>query len=397
MRVVGRRQQPRGCVLAALALALRAPLRSPLVSMSQVASGRSQLQLDQDRAVAARAEKERSLLQEGTALEVLVQKGGRTDSGAGFGAAKATGGVKKAKGKPKAKAKPVAKREPPRSVLGKELLKSGVVRISGALSPATADALREFVDAERERATSDVAAGLRTQDERFANLVLVSNRCDLLLPLHGPPVDALTELLGEGSVLGPLLEEVVGREAVFNELACLISEPGSQQQPLHPDTPYTARPPLYAAFIALQDVDVDMGPTIYLPGTHTKAEHTAFYGGDLEVGRDQTGHRTNAINEEYIASKPVRLGLLQKGDVALYNQQVLHCGGANESPDRVRRQFYFSVRDFTVPGVQARPSIRPALVQKLTLGQVRDEVKKLTTGGASKKFDALHEKDVAAK
>ena len=129
---------------------------------------------------------------------------------------------------------------------------------------------------------------------------------------------------------------------------------------------------------------------------HTKAEHTAFYGGDIEVGRDQTGHRTNAINEEYIASRPVRLGLLQKGDVALYNQQVqhtahrtphtahrtphtahrtpytvhrtprprrwltrtqhpscpalhtgpeqvLHCGGANESPDRVRRQFYFSV------------------------------------------------------
>ena len=87
MRVVGRRQQPRGCVLAALALALRAPLRSPLVSMSQVASGRSQLQLDQDRAVAARAEKERSLLQEGTALEALVQKGGRANSGAGFGAA----------------------------------------------------------------------------------------------------------------------------------------------------------------------------------------------------------------------------------------------------------------------------------------------------------------------
>ena len=60
------------------------------------------------------------------------------------------------------------------------------------------------------------------------------------------------------------------------ELACLISEPGSQQQPLHPDTPYTPRPPLYAAFVALQDVDVEMGPTIYLPGTHTKEEHTAF-------------------------------------------------------------------------------------------------------------------------
>ena len=176
VRVSSRR--PRGCILATLALALRVPLRSPPVTMGQVAAERSQLQLDQDRAVAARAEKERSLLQEGTALEALVQKGGRANSGAGFGAAKATGGVKKAKAK--AKAKPVAKREPPRSVLGKELQKSGVVRINGALSPATADALREFVDAERERATAEVEAGLRTQADRFANLVLVSNRCDLL-------------------------------------------------------------------------------------------------------------------------------------------------------------------------------------------------------------------------
>ena len=159
--------QPTGCVLATLALALRVP---PL-TMNQAAVQRSQLQLDQDRAIAARAEKERSLLQEGTALEVLVQKGGRVDSGAGFGAAKPKGGVKKAKAKAKAKAKPAAKREPPRSVLGKELQRSGVVRVSGALSAATADALREFVDAERELATSEVTAGLRKQDERSAAVV----------------------------------------------------------------------------------------------------------------------------------------------------------------------------------------------------------------------------------
>ena len=55
------------------------------------------------------------------------------------------------------------------------------------------------------------------------------------------------------------------------------------------------------------------------------------------------------------------------------------------------------MRDFTVQGVQARPSIRPAFVQKLTLGEVRDEVKTLATGGTSEKFDALHEKDVAVK
>ena len=99
------------------------------------------------------------------------------------------------------------------------------------------------------------------------------------------------------------------------------------------------------------------------------------------------GLRTNVVDEEYIASRPVKLGLLKKGDVALYNQQalqrrpsdalptpfrrlfdallrltrgthththththtpqVLHCGGANESPDRVRRQFYISARKLT--------------------------------------------------
>ena len=91
----------------------------------------------------------------------------------------------------------------------------------------------------------------------------------------------------------------------------------------------------------------------------------------------------------------MRLGLLQKGDVALYNQQVLHCGGANVSPDRVRRQFYFSVRDFSVQGVEARPSIRPAFVQKLTLGQVRDELKELRSGGEGTRFAALHAKDTA--
>ena len=84
-------------------------------------------------------------------MEALVQKGGRADSGAGFGAAASkprSGGKKK-------KAKAAA---PPRSVLGKELSKSGVVRINGALSPGTADALRNFVDDERQRALSEVEA-----------------------------------------------------------------------------------------------------------------------------------------------------------------------------------------------------------------------------------------------
>jgi len=281
------------------------------------------------------------------------------------------------------------------STLALELKSAGVVRIDGGLTAETADALREFVDTERVSARAEVDAGTRPLDSRFADLVLIDKRCDLLLPLRGPVLAALDELLGQGSVLGDLLEEVVGAGATFNELACLISEPGSQQQPIHPDTPFTSRPPLYAAFVALQDVELDMGPTVYLPGTHSKAEHTIFYGGDLSRGTDANGQRTNPVNEEYLGSKTVKLGLLKKGDVALYNQQVLHWGSANESEERVRRQFYVSVRDTSVKGVRARASIRPALLNKLTLGEVRDELATMRKGGKPERFEALDTMDAA--
>ena len=74
---------------------------------------------------------------------------------------------------------------------------------------------------------------------------------------------------------------------------------------------------------------------------------------------------------------------------------MLHCGGANESPDRVRRQFYISVRDTSVKGVQARASIRPAYLHQLTLGDVRDELKALKAGGEAKRLAELYAADVA--
>jgi ectoine hydroxylase-related dioxygenase (phytanoyl-CoA dioxygenase family) len=135
-----------------------------------------------------------------------------------------------------------------------------------------------------------------------------------------------------------------------------------------------------------------MGPTIFLPGTHTKEAHTAFYGGSLEAGRDKMGLRIPPIPEAFLRSCPVRLSTLRAGDVALYNQQVLHCGSANDSPDRMRRQFYVSFRDASVQNVEARASIRPALQGKLTLGEVRAELRGLKAGGGGV-FEALDAAD----
>ena len=189
---------------SSLTLGMRVPatLRSSPVRMEVAsAAGVSQLQLDQDRAIASRAEKERSLLRLEAALplEALVQRACVwTAAAASVRPPRRRAQRRPRRGRCQVKG---TRRQPPRSVLGKELQKNGVVRINGALAPATADALREFVDAERLRASAEVEEGRRRSDERFANLVLLSNRCDLLLPLDGPPVDAMAELLGEGSVL----------------------------------------------------------------------------------------------------------------------------------------------------------------------------------------------------
>ena len=195
---------------------------------------RDALRRDQDRAVAARGVKERECLQQGVNL-VAVQQRAVPKGRGGMGAAKSPPSKKKGNAKTKAKAtkakSPASTRQ---SVLAKEMSTHGVIRIDSALSEETADALRQFVDEELSRAEQEVEAGTHDADSRFADLVLVSKRCDLLLPLRGAAITALQELLGEGSTLGPLVEEIMGEHGVLQEIACLISYPGSEQQPLHP-------------------------------------------------------------------------------------------------------------------------------------------------------------------
>jgi hypothetical protein len=210
------------------------------------------LRRDRDSAIIGRGNKERGCLQVGKALLAVKQRGGM----GGGGLAPAPGAKAKPKGKAKAAKKSRGARK--QSALAASMAAQGVVRIDGALTPQTAEALRHFVDAEKRRAEQEVADGTHDFDSRFADLVLVSNRSDFLLPLRGAVVDALQELLGRGSTLGPLVEELMGEDGVLQEIACLISYPGSQQQPLHPDTPYSSPPSLYATFIALQDVDEEM-------------------------------------------------------------------------------------------------------------------------------------------
>lgn len=375
--------KPLGVLLALLSggtLAFRPTPRLVRSGRIAAAAPTDALRRDLDSAIISRGNREREVLQPGVDIVAVKQRGG--GGGMGLGGDKARSAPPKKKGKASKKKAAGVKNlyaKSRQSALAKELDAQGVIRINSALSPETADALRDFVDAERLRAQQEVDDGLQDADSRFADLVLVSKRCDLLLPLRGVVITALQELLGEGSTLGPLIDELMGEDAVLQEIACLISEPGSDQQPLHPDTPYSNPPSLYASFIALQDVDEEMGPTIYLPGTHTKAAHSDFYGGDLVAAAENSGLRQAPVATEFLRERPVALGLLKKGDLACYNQQVLHCGSANRS-DRIRRQFYISFRNPAVP-VKARASMRPSFRNQLTIGEMRQELRRLQKEG----------------
>ena len=82
-------------------------------------------------------------------------------------------------------------------------------------------------------------------------------------------VDALNAaLLSVGSTLLALL----GEDAELFELSMIQSEPGTPRQAFHADFPPYKDTDVVAfvVFLALEDQVSGMGPTIFLPRTHTR-------------------------------------------------------------------------------------------------------------------------------
>jgi hypothetical protein len=176
------------------------------------------------------------------------------------------------------------------------------------------------------------------RESPFADVLLRQHRCDLKMPIgyndtvKTPVVSALYHAL----CVSPVAETIahvyrsnsvdtmisntkkqstkvpvvnkkgnddIDSDAVLYELSCLISDYGSHRQVIHPDNPFRVTtsgitinndsdrggnekptttgiatvPTLLTCFIALQDIlNVEMGPTIFLPNTHTQSAHELF-------------------------------------------------------------------------------------------------------------------------
>ncbi|KAJ1397906.1 hypothetical protein B484DRAFT_368727 [Ochromonadaceae sp. CCMP2298] len=179
----------------------------------------------------------------------------------------------------------------------------------------------------------------------------------MYLPASEPLVrTALREVF---TSLRPLLVATVGEEGMLHELSSLVADPGAPRQCVHADTIDQSMEPMYTFFVALQDVTFEMGHTVFLPRTHTPAAHLMW-----NVQQSQ--------KERFLTSLPATSSGLKKGDVAIFDSRVLHCGSANTS-DKRRVLFYLTLsrqQRWPLPGGQhGSNSVR---VEDRYMHQVKD-------------------------
>lgn len=135
--------------------------------------------------------------------------------------------------------------------------------------------------------------------------------------------------------MGTLLEDLVSRDAILAELACIVSDPGARQQPLHADTLRigSACAPSLTIFLPLQDMSASMGPTVLCQGSHNLESHVSLFKCEQVF-----------MPQDVVLKKHGGLpAVCEEGTAIVMNSNLLHCGGANlpePMGGRRRRLFY---------------------------------------------------------
>lgn len=211
------------------------------------------------------------------------------------------------------------------------LISDGVIRLPSILSSTRCDECLSRINEELRAADHDDETAMYDCNG-FGKVHSRQSRYDIYLHNDGVYHDALRDMLYRGSTLAELFSILFSDQpAVFHELSALVSDPGSTRQPIHPDSKYTPNAVLYTCFVALQDVTDTMGPTWFLPLTHTQEAHER--------------HNSDDGKAAFLATCEYRKALLKKGDVVIMDSRTLHCGGPNISEDSRRVLLYFTLRN----------------------------------------------------
>jgi ectoine hydroxylase-related dioxygenase (phytanoyl-CoA dioxygenase family) len=214
------------------------------------------------------------------------------------------------------------------------LLREGVVRVNHVMEAALCDRCLADLNSALAEKKSALLETSSSSSGGFGDIYSSNCRNDMYLRNEGSAAEALEFMLHSGTELADLFQAClpVGRPGVFHEFAALMTDSGAASQPVHPDSHYARFAPLWTVFVALQDVDIDMGPTIFLPKTHTAHPHECFTGG-------------NERKEILLASSEYRRSVLKKGDCAVMDSRTLHFGDKNDSDGKRRVLLYFTIRN----------------------------------------------------
>jgi ectoine hydroxylase-related dioxygenase (phytanoyl-CoA dioxygenase family) len=211
----------------------------------------------------------------------------------------------------------------------------GVVRINHVLSNDLAD---ECLQAINTALTEPDSTKDQADSQGFGNVFSRRCRYDMYLRPVGIYGQVLDALLSADSVMGPMFRNHLlhpnGQPGIFHEFSALVCDPTADSQPIHPDASYCDDHlvPMWTVFVALQDVELDMGATVFLPGTHQAHVHADLNSADPDAKNGM------------LASAEYRRSTLKAGDVAIMDARTLHFGSANTS-DKRRVLLYFTIRN----------------------------------------------------
>lgn len=249
----------------------------------------------------------------------------------------------------------------PATEAARALVVDGAARVCGVLNESLCDRLRAEIDAQLASAVETGAD--RANAAGFAPVRTPDRRWDMYQSPATAAVGEALQVLLSGT-LGDIFRDLFDGDddAPLVELSALITDLGAAAQPIHQDTDMDVQ--TWTAFVALQDIDCTMGPTLMLPGERCHPP-TVLYAGPfgllnvplnlrlfmlrLLVG---TGTHTAAAHrlfededtkDAFLAGRERQLAVLRRGDVAIMDSRLLHAGGANTSPRR-RVLFYVTLR-----------------------------------------------------
>lgn len=222
--------------------------------------------------------------------------------------------------------------------IGSSMINDGFVVLPGAIAGSECDAVVQ----DYQRFIDGLGAEVEKHKDPSGRLLRVVN-------FHLTSASAAN--VGSNSRLMEILDFLFGDEASI--YSSLYFEYGSQQ-PIHRDSPFFETFPrnlFFGMWVALEDISMDAGPLMYVPGGHRfECDPHGIY--DAVAARMPGAPREALISEsleQYYGDvirtasgfdAPTRTSL-KKGDVAIWHPQLPHGGSPAVNPDLTRRSMVF--------------------------------------------------------